>query len=157
MISKTETSNSFPTYEGKYIKNNILNVKNLLLGFQQFMQENHSGKNKEFLEKHGTLLFLAYTKPIINGKGFDFKEVQISEERRLDVVITYLDQKYIIELKIWRGKQAHAEGLDQLSDYLDRQNLKTGYLLIYDFRVNEKQYKHQEIKHKDKDVFAVWV
>ncbi len=157
MVSKTETSITFPSYEGTYVKDNILDVKHLLLGFQTFMQENHSGKNKEFLEKQGTLLFLAFTKPVINGKGFDFKEVQVSEERRLDVVLTFLDQKYIIELKIWRGEEAHQNGLNQLSDYLDRQNLKTGYLLIYDFRINEKEYKHQQIKHKDKDIFAVWV
>ncbi len=157
MVSKTETSITFPSYEGTYVKDNILDVRHLLLGFQTFMQENHSGKNKGFLEKQGTLLFLAFTKPVINGKGFDFKEVQVSEERRLDVVLTFLDQKYIIELKIWRGEEAHQNGLNQLSDYLDRQNLKTGYLLIYDFRINEKEYKHQQIKHKDKDIFAVWV
>ncbi len=157
MISKLETLDNLPGLENKYVKNDILDVKHLLLGFQTFMQENHSGKNKEFLEKQGTLLFLAFTKPVINGKGFDFKEVQVSEERRLDVVLTFLDQKYIIELKIWRGEEAHQNGLNQLSDYLDRQNLKTGYLLIYDFRINEKEYKHQQIKHKDKDIFAVWV
>jgi len=157
MISKVETSTNLPTYDGQYVKNGILNVQELLLGFQKFMQENYSTKNKEFLEKQGTLLFLAFVKPIINGKGFDFKEVQISEERRLDVVITYLNQKYIIELKIWRGEEAHKEGLNQLSDYLDRQNLKSGYLLIYDFRLDKKEYKRQEIKHKDKDIFAVWV
>jgi len=157
MISKTETSTSFPTYDGKYIKNNVLEMRNLLLGFQTFMHENYSEKNTHFLEKHGTLLFLAFTKPVINGKGFDFKEVQVSEERRLDVVITYLNQKYIVELKRWRGEEAHQEGLEQLSDYLDRQNLKQGFLLIYDFRLKEKEYKHQEIKHKDKDIFAVWV
>jgi len=67
LISKTETSNRLPTYEGKYIKNNVLDVSKLLLGFQMFMQENHTGKNKEFLEKHGTLLFLAFTQPAING------------------------------------------------------------------------------------------
>ena len=38
----------------------------------------------------------------INGIGFDFKEAQISEEKRLDVVITIQDKKHIIELKIWR-------------------------------------------------------
>ena len=157
LISKTETSNQMPTYEGKYIKNKALDINKLLLGFQLFMQENHSGKNKEFLEKHGTLLFLAYTQPIINGQGFAFKETQISEERRLDVVITYLEQKYIIEIKIWHGENAHQEGLEQLSDYLDKQNLKKGYLLIFDFRMNEKKYKNQQIIHNDKDIFAVWV
>jgi len=157
LISKTETANRLHAYEGKYVKNKILDIGKLLLGFQQFMLENHSGKNKDFLEREGTLLFLAFSQPVINGQGFAFKETQISEERRLDVVITYLDQKYIIEIKIWHGKQAHQEGLAQLSEYLDRQNLKTGYLLIFDFRVQQKHYKNQQIKYEDKDIFAVWV
>jgi len=157
MTSKLRTSSSIPTWEGKYIENGQLDVKRMLLGFQTFMQENYSGKNEAFLEKHGTLLFLAFVKPIINGKGFDFKEVQISEERRLDVVLTCLNQKYIVELKRWRGEKAHQEGLDQLSDYLDRQNLREGYLLIYDFKATKKAYKHQLIQHKDKVIFAAWV
>ena len=45
-------------------------------------------------------------------QGFDFKEVQISEEKRLDVVITYLKEKYLVELKIWRGEEYHKKGLD---------------------------------------------
>ena len=57
------------------------------------MKEQYSEKDRKFIEENGRLLFLAFIKPIINGKGFDFKEVQISEEKRLDVVVTYLDQK----------------------------------------------------------------
>lgn len=38
--------------------------------------------DKEFIEHHGRLLFLAFIKPIINGTGFDFKEVKVSEEKR---------------------------------------------------------------------------
>jgi hypothetical protein len=67
--------------------------------------------------------FLAFIKPIINGRAFDFKEMQISQEKRLDVVITYLEQKYIVELKIWRGKKYHKDGLKQLADYLDKEEL----------------------------------
>ena len=32
-------------------------------------------------KRNGRLLFLAFIKPIINGIGFDFKEVQISENK----------------------------------------------------------------------------
>ncbi|HLP45286.1 MAG TPA: GxxExxY protein, partial [Candidatus Kapabacteria bacterium] len=68
---------------------------------------------------------------IINGKGFDFKEVEISEEKRLDIVVTYGSQKYIIELKKWYGEEAHRKGLKQLTDYLDRQEQNIGFLIIY--------------------------
>jgi len=113
--------------------------------------------NREFLEKDGRPVFLAFIKPIINGKGFDFKEVQISEEKRLDVVLTYINHKYIIELKKWCGIEYHRKGIVQLSDYLERQSQKKGYLVIFDLRSGTKKWKHERIHPGDKEIFAVWV
>ena len=96
------------------------------------MRENHSDKDRRFLERDGRIIFLAYLKPILNGSGYEFKEQQISDEKRLDIVITYNQFKYVAELKIWYGEAAHQKGLAQLTDYLERQGLQTGYLLIFD-------------------------
>ena len=136
--------------------NGQLNMELVLLKFQTFMHEQYSGKDREFLERNGRLIFLAFIKPIINGSGFDFKEVQISEERRLDVVITYLAHKYIAELKIWRGKEAHTEGLLQLCDYLDRAKLDEGYLIIFDHS-KKKTWKNGWEIMNEKKIFTVWV
>ncbi len=133
-----------------------LNVKLILLRFQVFMKEHHSNREDKFLEREGRLLFLSYLRPIINGRGFDFKEPNVADERRMDIVITYLNQRYVLELKIWRGMKYHQEGLQQLSDYLDTYSLKQGYLLIYDFNKN-KEYKQEQITFNDKQIFAVWV
>lgn len=135
MTSKARTQVSLAEYN--ISKNFILptqglNIEAVLLRFQAFMREQDSLKDQHFLERNARLVFLAFIKPIINGSGYDFKEPQISEERRLDVVITYLQYKYIVELKIWRGLDAHEEGLKQLADYLDRQALSEGYLLIFE-------------------------
>ena len=135
---------------------NSLNMEAVLLGFQAFMKKEYSKKDRDFLEKNGRLVFLAFLKPIINGSGYDFKEPQVSEEKRLDVVITYLQYKYIAELKIWRGQKAHEKGLLQLNDYLDTQAVNEGFLIIFD---------HSEVKnwHSDwtevegKKVFMVWL
>ena len=89
-------------------------------------------------------------------REFNFKEVQISEEKRLDIVITYLKNKYLVELKIWRGEEYHQKGLKQLSDYLDNQELKMGYLLIYNFNKN-KEYKNEKIMFEGKEIFIAWV
>lgn len=143
-------------YKENFIVNKKLNFEKILLKFQQFMKEQYSSKDEKFIEHHGRLLFLAFIKPIINGIGFDFKEVQISEEKRLDVVITYLKEKYIVELKIWRGAKYHEKGLAQLKEYLDNQGLDKGYLLIYDFNAN-KEYKYERINFEGKEIFIVWV
>jgi hypothetical protein len=133
-----------------------LDVKLILQRFQAFMQENHSQQDQKFLEREGRLLFLAFLKPIMNGKGFEFKEPTVASERRMDLVITYQDKRYVIELKRWYGEKYHQEGLQQLSDYLDIYSLKKGYLLIYDFNKG-KSYKEEQILFQDKEIFAVWV
>jgi hypothetical protein len=103
-------------------------------------------------------LFLAFIKPIINGRGFDFKEVEVSEEKRLDIVITFGNQKYIVELKIWRGQVYHREGIDRLCDYLDRQNQTRGYLLVYDLRKETgKQGEWEKIETQGKEIYIAWV
>ena len=133
-----------------------LNMEAVLLGFQTFMKKEYSKKDRNFLEKNGRLVFLAFIKPIINGSGYDFKEPQVSEEKRLDVVITYLHQKFVAELKIWYGEKAHEKGLAQLANYLDIQSLTEGYLLIFDHS-EVKNWHSEWIKAHGKKIFAVWI
>ena len=120
------------------------------------MKEQYSNKDEKFIEHHGRLLFLAFIKPIINGIGFDFKEVQVSQEKRLDVVVTYNKHKYISELKIWHGEEYHKDGIKQLCDYLNIHSMNKGYLVIYNFNKN-KEYKYEKIYAENKEVFIIYV
>ena len=139
-----------------FIEGNGLNIEKILLRFQQFMKEQYSPMDSKFIEREGRLLFLSFMKPIVNGVGFDFKEVQISEEKRLDVVIVYNTNKYIIELKIWHGEKYHQRGLKQLRDYLDINEQDKGYLLIFNFN-KDKEYKKEIINNDGKEIIAVFV
>jgi hypothetical protein len=161
MRSKLETANpeqGFNGYTFGYVDNSgYFHLKNALLKFQLFMKEHYSAKDSTFLEREGRLVFMSFLKPIINGKGFMWKEPVTGDEQRMDIVVTYgPKQKEVVELKIWRGEEYHQEGLRQLSEYLDFQNLKHGFLLIFDFNKN-KQYKSESIKLNDKDIFALWI
>ena len=60
------------------------------------------------------------------------------------------------ELKLWRGPKAHEKGLVQLADYLERQNLDEGYLLIFDHS-EIKKWQSLESVVQGKTIFAVWV
>ena len=139
-----------------FIEGNGLNIEKIMLRFQQFMKEQYSPLDSKFIEREGRLLFLAFIRPIINGLGFDFKEVQISEEKRLDIVITYNNHKYIIELKIWRGDNYHQKGLKQLANYLDINEQNKGYLLVFNFNKN-KEYKKEEVIIDNKKITIVFV
>lgn len=158
MISKTYIANmSAYNFKDNFITNNNgLNMEQILLRFQQFMKENYSTRDTEFLERHGVLLFLSFIKPIINGVGFDYKEVQISEERRIDIVIQYNQNKYVIETKIWHGDIAHKKGLEQLKNYLNIEGLDKGYLLIFNFNKNKEYIKENHII-EGKRIFEVIV
>ncbi len=157
-LAKQETENGTNPIMLKqpYYTNDGLHLPEILRRFQQFMQENYSHKDVKFLEREGRLLFLSFLKPIINGKGFDFKEPNISEERRMDIVISFGIHRYVVELKHWEGEAYHQKGLGQLSAYLDTYSLKEGFLLIFDFR-KSKEYKQADIQYEDKEIFAVWV
>ena len=157
LSSKIEVSNNVLekyNFKSDFIEGNGLNIEKILLRFQQFMKEQYSEKEEKFLEREGRLLFLAFIKPIINGVGFDFKEVQISEEKRLDIVITYNNHKYIIELKIWHGDNYHQKGLKQLVNYLDINEQNKGYLLVFN---KNKEYKKEEVIIDNKEITIVFV
>jgi hypothetical protein len=132
-----------------------LDVKTALLKFQELMRAEHNKKDRDFLERQGRIVFLAFLKPILNGYGHAFKEPQTAEEQRLDIVITYHQHQYVVELKIWRGPEAHQRGLNQLADYLDSLGLDEGFLLIFDHSKKPKG-DQADILHKGKRIFAVW-
>ncbi|MDZ7878435.1 MAG: AAA family ATPase [Saprospiraceae bacterium] len=144
------------TTEPYLLANNGLDMRKVLLKFQEQMQLEYSKKDDSFIERHGRLIFLAFLKPIINGKGYAFKEPEISEERRMDITVSFFQHKYVVELKMWRGKVAHDKGLKQLGNYLDRQLLPEGFLVIFE-QTATKSWKKGWIKVNGKRVFAVWV
>lgn len=144
-------------YENRFMAaHNALNFQDILTTFQQFVKEQYSDRQRDFLESEWRLLFLAFLQPILNGRGYTFKEVQISREKRLDVVVTYHQYRYIIELKKWYGEKYHQEGLSQLATYLEIHGVHKGFLLIFDNR-KKKTWKTATIQHNGKEIFAVWV
>jgi len=159
MISNTEVNLVTENYNDNNqfkLPNNELNMEKVIEKFQLFLKEEYSEKDQSFLEREWRLIFLAFLRPILNGSGYTFKEVQISEEKRLDVTITYFQHQYIVELKRWYGNAAHKRGIEQLSDYLDRQNKNKGYLVIFEYKT-AKTWRAEKIEYKDKEIFAVWL
>ncbi|NMM64018.1 AAA family ATPase [Clostridium sp. P21] len=139
-IIETGTNIGWYNQRSTYIKEDgSLDIRKILVKFSEFMKHEYSEKREAFLEADGRLLFLAFISPIINGTGFAFKEVQGGEEKRFDIVITYNKKMYILELKRWNGEEYHKKGLVQLCQYLEQYNLSKGYLLIFDFRKENRE------------------
>ncbi len=136
--------------------NGDLNIEILLEKFQELMKAEYRDKDKEFIEREGRLIFLAFVKPVINGYGFYFVEAQTRQDNRMDVVITFNRKKYIIELKIWNGKEYESKGLSQLAGYLESQNELKGYIVLFNFNKN-KEYTQKWIVVDKKEILEVIV
>lgn len=144
-------------YKSKFVDDNgNLNLELILQKFQELMKAEYRKVDEKFVEREGRLLFLSFIKPIINGVGFYFVEPETRESNRMDIVITYNKQKFIIELKIWRGGQYEKEGREQLSKYLDAQTLDKGYMIFFNFNKNKK-YEQNNLKVNDKEIFEITV
>ncbi len=156
LLSKARTSPGEKYTSARFIKNGKLDVLTILKKFQLFMKEHNSSKDNKFLEKNGRLLLMSFLRPIINGKGFLFKENVTAEDRKMDLVITYNDKRYVIELKIWYGEKYLSDGIEQLCDYLDSYGLNEGYMLIYNFNKNKK-FETKVVEGISKKITAVFV
>lgn len=96
-----------------FIKNGLLNMDLVLKKFVEYFTEICSEKDAKFVEKYGRKFFLLYLKPIINGTGNYYLEAQTRDERRTDVIVDYLGEQFIIELKIWHGSEYNERGEQQ--------------------------------------------
>ena len=76
-------------------------------------------------------------------------EARTRNNRRMDVVIDYLGERFVVELKIWRGNAYKERGEEQLSEYLEYFHLEKGYMLSYNFN-QKKEIGVKEIPVKDK-------
>lgn len=105
----------------------------------------------KFKEDDGRKLFLLYLRPIINGVGNYYIEAQTRDQRRTDLIVDYLGEQFIIEMKIWHGEEYHSRGEQQLSEYLDYYHIDKGYLLSFNFNKN-KQVGMQKIQFGNKEI-----
>lgn len=81
---------------------------------------------------------MLYLKPIINGTGNCYLEAQTRDARRTDVIVDYLGEQFIVELKIWHGNEYNERGEEQLIDYLEYYHKDKGYMLSFNFNKNKK-------------------
>ena len=153
-LSDEELKNNVFSREGdlasnQFVHDGKLDVRLILDRFITTYTQIFGPLEDKFKEQDGRELFLLYLKPIINGTGNYYIEAQTRDQRRTDVIIDYLGEQYIIELKIWRGERYNAEGEKQISDYLDYFGLDTGYMLSFNFNKNkETGVKQVELRGK---------
>ncbi len=148
-IGKSEMFAAASDNRSQYIKNGRLDMDTVMKKFVEHFDSIYGDQEPEFDEEEGRRRFLLYIRPIINGTGNYYIEARTRNARRMDVVVDYLGDRFVIELKIWRGNSYHERGEEQLSDYLDYFQLKKGYMLSYNFN-QKKEIGVKELHFGDK-------
>ncbi len=133
----------------QFIAGHKLNMKLVLEKFVIHFSDIYGDNDQKFVEEYGRKFFLLYLKPIINGVGNYYIESQTRDAKRTDVIVDYLGEQYIVELKIWHGNEYNERGEKQLIEYLEYYHQEKGYLLSFNFN-KKKERGVKELQIADK-------
>ena len=140
--------------KSEYVLNGKLNMPYVIERFQSLIRNEYRKMDNEFLERQGRLLFLCFLKPIVNGTGFYYVEPETRDGGRMDLVVSFAGEEFVIELKIWRGEKYEIEGKVQLAEYLKTRGLDEGYLVTFSFLKNKTVQEEPEwIEHDGKRIY----
>ena len=133
----------------QFTENGRLNMKLILEKFVIHFNDIYGSSDISFLEEEGRKYFLLYLRPIINGVGNYYIESQTREMKRTDIIIDYLGEQYIVEMKIWHGNEYNSRGEQQLADYLESYHKNVGYMVSFCFN-KKKEIGVKEIRIGEK-------
>lgn len=140
----------------RFMQGNRLNMELILQKFMEHFTEVYADSDQKFVEENGRRIFLLYLKPIINGTGNYYIEARTRNMKRTDIIVDYLGNQYVIELKIWHGREYNSRGEKQLFEYLEYYHKDKGYLLSFNFN-KSKQVGMKDIEYQGKKIVEVVV
>lgn len=144
------------TNTNQFVIDRRLKMDLVLEKFVTYFTDIYRESDETFVEAQGRKLFLLYLKPIINGVGNYYMEAQTRDAGRTDVIVDYLGEQFVIELKIWHGNEYNERGERQLTDYLDYFHLQKGYMLSFNFN-KKKEPGVKEIRLGEKTIIEAVV
>jgi hypothetical protein len=117
----------------RYMKSGRIDMDLLMRDFQQFWRENSDIwlTKFDYEEAAPHLILMAFLQRVINGGGRIIREMAAGTGR-LDICLVYEEQKYPIELKLWRGEKSLEKGVEQTLRYMDIYGATHGWLALFD-------------------------
>jgi hypothetical protein len=109
-----------------------LDMRALLRAFQEFFAEHSEAWLDQFDYKEAGphLILMAFLQRVVNGGGTLHREFAVGSGR-VDLLVGWKGGRHALELKVRRGERTLAQGLEQLSRYLDRLRLPAGCLVLF--------------------------
>lgn len=111
-----------------------LDMNKVLEAFTQFYRENSAAYSQKvkYTESFPHLLFMAFLQRVVNGGGVIQREYALGT-KRVDLCLLWKNkEKYVIEIKVKRGKDTLEKGLAQTAKYIDTAGATEGHLIIFD-------------------------
>ncbi|MFW6367426.1 MAG: ATP-binding protein, partial [bacterium] len=110
-------------------------MRAMLSEFQQFWRENSDAwlDRFDYREAAPHLILMGFLQRVLNGGGRVVREMAAGTGR-LDLCVEYGNERYPIELKLYRGEKTVPKGLHQLGRYLDTLGEPEGWLIVFDQR-----------------------
>ena len=135
--------------KNQFVSGGHLNMRKVLEKFAETFDYLYGDQNESFLEEAGRRYFMLFLKPIINGTGNCYVEPETRNRERMDLVVDYQGEQFVVEMKIWHGDAYHRRGEDQIAGYLEYYGLKKGYMISFNFN-KKKEAGVKEIVVGDK-------
>jgi len=142
----------------KYVIKGKIDINHLLKDFQSFWRENseiiwdelYEEGFREYKEASPHLVLQAFLQRVINGGGHISREMALGK-KRVDICIEWENQKYPIEIKLYKGAKTIKDSTEQILDYMERVGSKEGWVVIFD-RTPKKSWSKKlymkEVKQK---------
>jgi len=123
----------------KYVIKGKIDINHLLKDFQSFWRENseiiwdelYEEGFREYREASPHLVFQAFLQRVVNGGGHISREMALGK-KRADICVEWENQKYPIELKLYKGAKTIKDSTEQILDYMDKAGSKAGWVVIFD-------------------------
>lgn len=112
-----------------------LDLDALLSAFQTFWREHGhlAAEGFHYRESGPHLMMMAFLQRIVNGGGRIEREYGLGR-RALDLLVSWRDERFVLELKVRRDSETEPEALTQIGRYLDLTGLSEGWLVLFDLR-----------------------
>ncbi|HRI71418.1 MAG TPA: hypothetical protein PK156_44600, partial [Polyangium sp.] len=140
-------------------KDGSLDMEKLMTDWQDFWREDGhlAAEGFGYRESGPHLMLMAFLQRVINGGGEIRREYGLGR-KALDLVVQWQDTQHAIEIKLRRNADTEAHGLKQLAGYLDRLNLREGWLVLFDLRTEltwQEKLFQREVDYQGKRIRIV--
>ena len=135
-----------------------LNYQKLMNEFVQFWREHG---HKEFYVREVTphVMFMAWLQRLVNGGGTIHREYALGR-KRLDILVEFAKERFVSEIKLYKGPKTLEEGLNQITEYMEQIGLESGYLMIFKDTIatdDDSRYRVETVSHQGKTVQVYWL